>query len=40
MMNKEQIELIGDNHISTNINTPLLNSAFDKTDEEKIASIQ
>ena len=39
-MNKEQIELIGDNHISTNINTPLLNSAFDKTDEEKIASIQ
>ena len=40
MMNKEQIELIGDNHISTNINTPLLNSAFDKTDEEKIVSIQ
>jgi len=40
MINKEQIELIGDNHISTNINTPLLNSAFDKTDEEKIASIQ
>ena len=40
MMNNKQVELIGDNHISTNINTPLLKSAFDKTHEVKIASIQ
>ena len=40
MMNNKQIELIGDNHISSNINTPLLKSAFDKTHEVKIASIQ
>ncbi len=39
-MNKEQIELIGDNHISSNIETPLLPNAFDKTDDEKIKSIE
>ena len=39
-MNKEQLELIGDNHISTNIETPLVKSAFEKSDLEKIESIQ
>ncbi len=39
-MNKEQLELIGDNHISTNVDTPLLKNAFEKTDLEKIESIQ
>ncbi|MDC2982112.1 GTP cyclohydrolase I FolE [Bacteroidota bacterium] len=39
-MNKEHIEAIGDNHISSNVDTPLLQSAFDKTDEEKISKIQ
>ena len=39
-MNKEQLELIGDNHISTNVETPLLKNAFAKTDLEKIESIQ
>ena len=39
-MNKPQIELIGDNHISTNIKTPMLDSAFEKSDEEKIKNIE
>lgn len=39
-MNKEQLELIGDNHISTNVDTPLLENAFEKTDLEKIESVQ
>ena len=40
LINKEYIEAIGDNHISSNVDTPLLQSAFDKTDEEKISKIQ
>ena len=43
MNNKEQIEHIehlGDNHISTSIDTPMLPTAFDKSDDEKIANIQ
>lgn len=40
MMNKEQIETIGDNHISSNIQTPLRPDAFDKTDDKKIENIQ
>ena len=40
LINKEHIEAIGDNHISSNVDTPLLQSAFDKTDEEKISKIQ
>ena len=40
LINKEHIEAIGDNHISSNVDTPLLKSAFDKTDEEKISKIQ
>ncbi|WP_299549674.1 GTP cyclohydrolase I FolE [Seonamhaeicola sp.] len=39
-MEKEKIDFIGDNHISTNIATPLLENAFEKSDDEKIANIQ
>ena len=39
-MNKEHLELLGDNHISTSIDTPLRDDAFDKSDEEKIHNIQ
>lgn len=39
-MDIEQIELIGDNHISTGIDTPMLADAFDKSDDEKIQHIQ
>lgn len=39
-MNKKETETIGDNHISTNIETPLLQDAFIKSDEEKIQNIQ
>ena len=39
-MNKPQIELIGDNHISTSIETPLLPTAFEKSDAEKIKNIE
>ena len=39
-MNKDEIDTIGDNHIGSSIETPLLASAFDKSDEEKIKSIQ
>ncbi|SEE33256.1 GTP cyclohydrolase I [Tenacibaculum sp. MAR_2010_89] len=39
-MDKKQIELIGDNHISSNIETPLLPNAFDKSDDEKIKNIE
>lgn len=39
-MKKELIEEIGDNHILTNIETPLLSNAFEKSDEEKIENIQ
>ena len=39
-INKEYIELIGDNHISSTVDTPLLKNAFEKSDEEKISKIQ
>ncbi|MEZ7837773.1 MAG: GTP cyclohydrolase I FolE [Flavobacteriales bacterium] len=39
-MKKQTIEEIGDNHILTNIETPLLSNAFEKSDEEKIKNIQ
>ena len=39
-MDKEQIEFIGDNHISSNIETPMLPNAFDKSDDEKIENIK
>ena len=40
MKNKKQIEIIGDNHFSTSIKTPLRSDAFEKSDDEKIKSIQ
>ena len=36
MKDKEQIEIIGDNHFSSSIKTPLRADAFDKSDDEKI----
>lgn len=39
-MNKELIETIGDNHISTSVETPLLPNAFEKGDDEKIKNIE
>ena len=39
-MDKKQIEIIGDNHIASSVETPMLPTAFDKTDEEKITNIQ
>lgn len=39
-MNNEQIEIIGDNHIASKVETPLRADAFVKSDEEKIANIQ
>jgi GTP cyclohydrolase I len=39
-MNKNETDIIGDNHISTNTETPLLEDAFIRSDEEKIQNIQ
>lgn len=39
-MSKERIEYIGDNHMSSNVKTPMLSNAFDKSDDEKIKVIQ
>jgi len=39
-MNKGDIELLGDAHVATSIDTPLRNNAFDKSDDEKIVAIQ
>jgi len=40
MKNKQQIQIIGDNHFSTSIKTPLRSDAFEKSDDEKIKNIQ
>lgn len=42
METKEEIkiELEGDNHIMTGVDTPMLEDAFEKTDDEKVAIIQ
>ncbi len=40
MTKKKDIELLGDAHIGTSIDTPLRADAFDKPDNEKIARIQ
>ncbi|SDR96813.1 GTP cyclohydrolase I [Polaribacter sp. KT25b] len=40
MNHKKQIEIVGDNHFSSSIKTPLRADAFDKTDDEKIENIQ
>lgn len=37
---KIRIEIEGDNHVMTGIDTPMLDNAFDKSDEEKVAIIQ
>ena len=37
---KDQIELEGDNHILTSVDTPMIQGAFDKSDDEKIEIIQ
>ncbi len=37
---KEQLEAEGDNHILTNVDTPMRQDAFKKSDEEKIEIIQ
>ena len=39
-MNKNEIEIIGDDHIATSTKTPLRENAFDQTDDEKIEKIQ
>lgn len=39
-MDKKQIETIGDNHLSFNIETPVLENAFEKSDKQKITAIQ
>ncbi|PQJ78241.1 GTP cyclohydrolase I FolE [Polaribacter porphyrae] len=39
-MDKKSIEILGDNHISTSVETPLRSDAFDKSDVEKITAIQ
>ncbi len=39
-MNKKEIEIIGDNHISYNTETPMLPNAFEKSDDQKIENIQ
>ncbi|MBW1296667.1 GTP cyclohydrolase I FolE [Aquimarina litoralis] len=39
-MNKEEIELMGDAHISSATKTPLRADAFEKSDDEKIKNIQ
>jgi GTP cyclohydrolase I len=38
--NKERFELEGDNHIMTSIETPMVEDAFKKTDDEKIKEIE
>ena len=40
MKNKEQVQIVGDNHYSSSIETPLRVDAFEKSDEEKIKNIQ
>lgn len=40
MEDKEQIQIIGDNHFSKSIKTPLRADAFEKSDDEKIKNIQ
>ena len=39
-MNEAQIEVIGDNHVATSVDTPMRLDAFDKSDAEKIKNIE
>jgi len=38
--NEEMMDSMGDNHVLTSIDTPMLSTAFDKSDEEKMSIIQ
>ena len=40
MSKQEEVDIIGDNHISTSAETPLREDAFELSDEEKIARIE
>ena len=40
MKDKEEINIVGDNHYSANTETPLRADAFEKSDDEKIKNIQ
>jgi len=40
MKDNEQVQLVGDNHYTSSIDTPLRVDAFEKSDEEKIKNIQ
>ena len=40
IINKEHIEAVGDNHISSNLETPLLKDAFEKSDEFAASKIK
>jgi len=39
-MNNERAEIIGDNHISSSVETPMVSEAFKHSDDEKIEIIQ
>ena len=39
-MDHSQIELLGDNHISTSVKTPMREDAFEHSDDEKIENIK
>ena len=39
-MDKENIEIIGDNHISSSVETPLRDDAFEISDDDKIKNIK
>ncbi|MEY4333863.1 MAG: hypothetical protein RLZZ196_2606 [Bacteroidota bacterium] len=40
ILTDEDIDAVGDNHISTSVETPMRAGAFDQTEDEKIAAIQ
>jgi GTP cyclohydrolase I len=40
ILTDEEIDAVGDNHISTSLETPMRAGAFDQTEDEKIAAIQ
>mgnify|MGYP000467971683 CR=1 FL=1 len=37
---EEQLDLVGDDHLSSSADTPLREDAFEMTDEEKISVIE
>ena len=39
-MDKSQIEVLGDNHMATSVDTPMRADAFNRSDDEKITAIQ